>query len=98
MATIFLLMLFAFAWRPVMLGLTLVVGGLIPLAAQIFSAIIQAKPALSAFGISAAQGAANRVTVDASFTGWFYVFCALVAIVVLTLGWLASTPPTNTAE
>jgi hypothetical protein len=90
MALTFAVMLIAFAWRPVVLGATFLIGALVVLAAQVFATLIQPKPPLSGFGISAAQAVANRITLSVGYTGWFFVYCGLIAAVVLTLGWHAT--------
>jgi MFS family permease len=92
MVLTFAVLLVAFAWRPVVVGATLAIGALVPLAAQLFSTLIQATPPLSEFGVSAAQASAAQVTLTAGYTGWFYIYCALVAAVVIALGWLATAP------
>jgi hypothetical protein len=80
----------AIAWRPTVIGITVLAGALVPLAAQVFATLAQPVPALSEFGITAAQAAEGQVSIAASYTGWFYLYCAFVAGLVVLAGWIAS--------
>jgi hypothetical protein len=80
----------AIAWRPAVVGVTILTGALVPLAAQVFATLAQPLPPLSEFGVTAAQAAEGQVSVAASYTGWFYLYCAFAASLVVLAGWIAS--------
>jgi MFS family permease len=84
----------AIAWRPTLVGITVLAGALVPLAAQIFATLAQPLPPLSDFGVTAAQVAEGQVSIAGSYTGWFYLYCAFIAALVVLAGWIAS----NTAS
>jgi MFS family permease len=80
----------AIAWRPAVVGVTILTGALVPLAAQVFATLAQPLPPLSEFGVTAAQAVEGQVSVAASYTGWFYLYCAFAAALVVLAGWIAS--------
>ena len=72
--------------RPVRYGAVLLIGAVIPMAAQAISAGIQLGEAAtpSQFGISAAQARAAGLTISSGATAAFWVYCAfIVALLVL---------------
>jgi hypothetical protein len=97
MALIVGVLLMAVAWRPTVVGVTILTGALVPLAAQVFATLAQPIPALSEFGITAAQAAEGEVSVTASYTGWFYLYCAFAAALVVLAGWIASNASIDVA-
>jgi hypothetical protein len=82
----------AIARRPRLFGVHLVAGALVPLVAQVFATLAQPLPPLSNFGITAIQEAEGQVSLAGSYTGWFYLYCAFVAALVVLAGWIASAP------
>jgi hypothetical protein len=80
----------AVAWRPAVVGITILTGALVPLAAQVFATLAQPLPPLSDFGVTAAQAVEGQVSVAASYTGWFYLYCAFAAALIVLAGWIAS--------
>ncbi|MCU1492356.1 MAG: hypothetical protein JWO62_120 [Acidimicrobiaceae bacterium] len=83
-------------WRPVVLGATLLVGAIVPMAAQAVSALIQlGQPTSPAqFGISSSQAAQVQLRITAGFTPAFYIYCGFLAALVLLCArlFLSATP------
>jgi hypothetical protein len=90
MVLIVLVAVVAIAWRPTLIGVTVLAGALVPLGAQVFATIAQPVPALSEFGVTSAEAASGQVTLASSYTGWFYLYCVFVAALVVLAGWIAS--------
>jgi hypothetical protein len=77
-------------WRPARLGWALAAGALIPMIAQLISALIQiSEPALSQLKISAAEASRDGITATAGFTGWFWAYCVFVIVLVVGCGLIA---------
>ena len=81
-------------WRPVRLGAALVAGAIVPMLAQVISALILARQPVSPtqFGISPAQAAGIGLTIHSGLTAIFWVFCAFVAILILLCSWMIISP------
>lgn len=81
-------------WRPVRHGGVLLAGAAIPMAAQAISALVQAgEPASPAqFGISNAQAAALRLTIDSGLTPAFWIYCAFGVVLLVSCAWMLFTP------
>lgn len=90
MAAALLLLGLALAWRPIVTGAALFVGALVPLVAQLFSALLQPAPPLSDFGVSQAIAAQDQIHLSAGYTPWFYLYCLAIGLLVVTGGWLVS--------
>lgn len=85
-------------WRPARIGWALAAGAIIPLIAQLISAIVQiAQSPLTQLGITKAEANGAHLSVTASLTGWFWAYCAFVIVLVLMSGWLAARPVSTTA-
>jgi hypothetical protein len=97
MALIIGVLVAAVAWRPTVVGVTILAGALVPLAAQIFATLAQPLPPLGEFGVTAAQAAEGQVSVAASYTGWFYLYCAFAAGLIVLAGWIASNASSKVA-
>jgi hypothetical protein len=97
MALIVVVVAVAIAWRPTLVGVTVLAGALVPLGAQIFATLAQPVPPLSEFGVTAAQATAGQVSLAGSYTGWFYLYCAFVASLVILAGWIASNTSSEAA-
>jgi hypothetical protein len=86
-------------WRPLRLGSALVVGAIIPMAAQAISAIVQLSAPTSPlqFGISPAQANGLGLTISNGLTPMFWVYCAFLATLILLCAWmlLAADTPTD---
>ena len=81
-------------WRPVRFGAALVAGAIVPMLAQVISALILVRQPASPtqFGISPAQAAGLGLTIHSGLTAIFWVFCAFVAILILLCGWMIISP------
>jgi hypothetical protein len=77
-------------WRPIRLGAALAAGAIVPMVAQAISAIVQIRGATSPlqFGISHAQANQIGLTIGASLTPMFWVFCAFLATLILLCVWM----------
>jgi len=85
MVLIVALVYLALAWRPRLLGAGLFVGALLPIAAEVFSALVQdsSPPPLNTFGITPAQAAQAQLHITAGFTLWFYLYCAFLGLLMV---------------
>jgi hypothetical protein len=94
MVAVFAVVAVAAFWRPVRLGAALVAGAIVPMLAQVISALILVRQPVSPtlFGVSPAQAAAVGLTIHSGFTAIFWVFCAFVAILILLCGWMIVSP------
>jgi hypothetical protein len=94
MAAVIAVTALAALWRPARHGSLLLAGAIVPLAADIVSAIIQASqptsPAL--FGISSAQASAAGLTISSGLTGIFWVYFVFVIALVVSCAWLFTEP------
>ncbi len=80
-------------WRPTRLGWALAAGAIVPLIAQLISAIVQiTEPALTQLGVTPAQASRVSLTATANLTGWFWAYCAFVIVLVIMCGWMAARP------
>jgi len=81
-------------WRPSRQGALLLAGAIVPLAAEVPSAMIQASqqatPAM--FGISSSQAAAAGLTISSGLTGIFWVFLVFVISLIVSCAWLFTEP------
>jgi hypothetical protein len=94
MAAVVAVVAVAAFWRPVRLGAALVAGAIVPMLAQVISALILVREPASPtqFGISPAQAAGLGLTIQSGLTVIFWVFCAFVAILILLCGWMIISP------
>jgi hypothetical protein len=85
MVALVLVALLAALWRPVRLGGALLAGAIVPLAAQVVSALIQlSQTTPEQFGISAANASRAGLTIDSGVTLAFWIYCAfIVALIAL---------------
>jgi hypothetical protein len=94
MAAIIAVAAVAALWRPARHGALLLAGALVPLAAEIVSAIIQvsqpASPAL--FGITASEASSLGLTISAGLTGIFWVYFVFVISLLVSCAWLFTEP------
>jgi len=81
-------------WRPSRHGALLLAGAIVPLAAEVPAAMIQAgqqaTPAM--FGISSSQAAAAGLTISSGLTGIFWVFFVFVISLIVSCAWLFTEP------
>jgi hypothetical protein len=104
MAALVVVVIAASAWRPVRQGAFLLVGAVVPMAAQAVSAIVQAGTTASPlqFGITPAQAAQAGLTISSGLTATFWIYCAFVAALLLTSALMfaapAPTPPPPRAQ
>ncbi len=82
------------AWRPMRHGAVLLAGGIVPMAAQAISAVIQISQAASPaqFGIPPAQAAGVGLTISSGLTLAFWIYCGFVGALILTCALMFSTP------
>jgi hypothetical protein len=90
MAAIVVVAIIAALWRPTRLGGALVAGAIVPMVAQIVSAIVLLREPTSPlqFGISEAQAGRLGLTISNGLTPMFWVFCAFVATMILLCVWM----------
>ena len=71
-------------WRPTLLGVGLMAGAIVTMAAQAISALVQLGQhvAPSQFGISAAEAARADLTINSGLTPAFWIFCAFVVAMI----------------
>ena len=81
-------------WRPARQGALLLAGAIVPLAAEVVSALIQAgQPATPGmFGISSAQASALGLTISSGLTGIFWVYFVFVISLLVSCAWLFTEP------
>jgi hypothetical protein len=81
-------------WRPARHGALLLAGAIVPLAAEVVSALIQAgEPASPVmFGISSAQAAAAGLSISSGVTGIFWVYFVFVISLLISCAWLFTEP------
>jgi hypothetical protein len=87
-------------WRPMRLGAALLAGAIIPMAAQAVSAFIEVAGSTSPslFGISPSQAAAAGLTISASLTAVFWIFCAFVVAMIASCAWMLMAPHSAAPE
>jgi hypothetical protein len=94
MLTVVAVAALAALWRPARQGALLLAGAIVPLAAEVPAAMIQAgqqaTPAM--FGISSAQASAAGLTISSGLTGIFWVFFVFVISLIVSCAWLFTEP------
>lgn len=94
MAAIVAVAALAALWRPARHGSLLIAGAIVPLVAEIISAIIQvsqpASPAL--FGITSQQASSVGLTISSGLTGIFWVYFVFVISLLVSSLWLFTEP------
>jgi hypothetical protein len=84
----------AAAWRPVRAAAALLAGAVIPMVAQIVSAVVGvregATPAM--FGISPGQAAGLGLTINSGVTAAFWFYCVFVLALAAACAWMAVAP------
>jgi len=94
MLAVVLVAALAALWRPARQGALLLAGAIVPLAAQVPAAMIQAgqQAAPAMFGISPSQAAAAGLTISSGLTGIFWVFLVFVISLIVSCAWLFAEP------
>jgi hypothetical protein len=94
MAAVIAVAAVAALWRPARHGAWLLAGALVPLAAEIVSAITQvSQPASpSLFGISPSQATSLGLTISPGLTETFWVFFVFVISLLVSCAWLFTEP------
>jgi hypothetical protein len=84
----------AVLWRPIRLGAALLAGAVVPMAAQVISALVQiGEPTSPAqFGISPASAAQAGLTISSGVTPAFWIYCAFVVALVTMCAWMLIPP------
>jgi len=82
-------------WRPPRFGSMLLIGALIPMAAQTVSALVQVTEATSptVFSITRAQASQVGLTITNGLTPAFWIFTLFIVVLVVSCLWLLITPP-----
>jgi uncharacterized membrane protein len=95
MAALVAVVTVAALWRPPRQGAALLVGAIVPMAAQAVSALLQVRQATSPaqFGISPSQAQQAGITVSNGLTPAFWIYCAFVIALIVSCAWLLITPP-----
>jgi hypothetical protein len=94
MVALVLVVVTAALWRPIRLGAALLAGAVIPMAAQVISALVLIGEPVSPaqFGISPAQAAQAGLTISTGVTPAFWIYCAFVVTLVMIGGWMLIPP------
>ena len=94
MAALVVVVITAGAWRPVRQGAFLLVGAVIPMAAQAISAIVQIRANASPlqFGITPSQAAQAGLTISSGLTATFWIYCAFLVALMLTSALMFAAP------
>ena len=81
-------------WRPSRHGALLLAGAIVPLVAQVISAMIQTGEPVSStmFGISSADASAMELTITTGLTGIFWVYLVFVISLLVSCVWLFTEP------
>jgi hypothetical protein len=81
-------------WRPVRYGGVLLAGGVIAMAAQAISALVQAGGGASPaqFGISSAEASRIGLTISSGLTPAFWIYCGFLVAVTVSCAWMLFTP------
>jgi hypothetical protein len=81
-------------WRPVRHGGVLLVGAVIPMAAQAISALVQAGGTASPaqFGISSAEASQIGLTISSGLTPAFWIYCGFLVALTVSCAWMLFTP------
>jgi hypothetical protein len=81
-------------WRPVRLRPALLAGAIVPMAAQMISALVLVGETTSPaqFGISPAQAAQAGLTISSGVTPAFWIYCFFVVVLVVLCAWMLILP------
>jgi hypothetical protein len=81
-------------WLPRRLGAAVAAGAIVPLVAEVVSAMVQISQGLTPAqaGFTQAQASALGLTISSGLTPMFWVFCAFTATLILLSVWLVLTP------
>jgi hypothetical protein len=81
-------------WRPARQGAWLLAGAIVPLAAEVVSAMIQVSQGASPtmFGISAAEATELGLKISSGLTGIFWVYFVFVISLIVSCAWLSTEP------
>ncbi|HEY4466165.1 MAG TPA: hypothetical protein VGN41_26140 [Streptosporangiaceae bacterium] len=91
MAALVLVVVAAVQWRPARLGAALLVGAVVPMAAQAISALVQVGEGTSPaqLGISPAQAAQAGLTISSGLTAAFWLYCVFIVGLIVAGAWMA---------
>jgi hypothetical protein len=81
-------------WRPVRHGAVLLAGAIIPMAAQLISALVQVgEPTSPAqFGFTSGQASQLGLTISNGLTPAFWIYCVFVVVLVVSCTWMLFIP------
>jgi len=94
MLLVVVVMVVAALWLPRRLGAAVAAGAIVPLVAEVVSAMVQISQGLTPAqaGFSSAEASELGLTISSGLTPMFWVFCAFTATMVLLSVWLLLTP------
>ena len=83
-------------WRPARHGAVLLAGAVIAMAAQAISALVQVGEPVSPtqFGFTPAQASQLGLTISTSLTPSFWIYSALVVVLLVSCAWMLFIPLT----
>ncbi len=83
-------------WRPARHGAVLLAGGIIAMAAQAISALVQVGEPVSPtqFGFTPAQASQLGLTISTSLTPSFWIYSVLVVVLLVSCVWMLFIPLT----
>jgi hypothetical protein len=81
-------------WRPVRLGAVLLAGAIIPMAAQVISALIQVGEPNSPtqFGFTPTEANQLGLTISSGLTPAFWIYCVFIVVLVVSCVWMLFIP------
>ena len=81
-------------WHPIRVGAALLAGAIVPMAAQLISALVMVGEAVSPaqFGISPTQAAQAGLTISSGLTPAFWIYCVFVVALIVIGAWLLMAP------
>jgi len=93
MAALAAVVIAAALWRPARYGALLLAGAIIPMAAQVISALVEVGEATSPtqFGFTPAQASQLGLTISAGLTPAFWIYCVFVVVLVVSCAWMLFT-------
>jgi hypothetical protein len=94
MVAIVLVAVLAGLWRSPRLGAVLLLGAIVPMAAQAVSALIQKGEATSPtiFGISSSQASSAGLTITNGLTTSFWLYCVFLVALLISCAWMLLSP------
>jgi hypothetical protein len=93
MVSLAAVVILAALWRPARHGAVLLAGAIIPMAAQVISALVQVgQTSPTQFGFTPAQASQLGLTISAGLTPAFWIYCVFVVVLMVCCAWMLFTP------